>query len=62
MISVIETAAPEEAKINEKIKLHKRIHFLICDSCFWCASCIGDSVFFECPTCPYFGKVNTSFL
>jgi len=39
MISVIETAAPE-AKINKKIKLPKQIHFLICDSCFWCASCI----------------------
>ena len=51
MISVIETAAPEEAKINQKIKLHKRIHFLICDSCFWCASCINDHAASECPTC-----------
>jgi hypothetical protein len=51
MISVIETAAAPEAKINKKIKLRKQIHFLICDSCFWCASRIEDFVFFECLTC-----------
>lgn len=52
MISVIEVAAaPQEGKINEKTKLPKQIHFLICESCFWCASRIDDYVFSECPTC-----------
>jgi hypothetical protein len=50
MISVIETAAPD-SKINKKIKLRKQIHFLICDSCFWCASRIDDHAASECPTC-----------
>jgi predicted RNA-binding Zn-ribbon protein involved in translation (DUF1610 family) len=32
-------------------KLPKLIHFLICESCFWCASRIDDYALFECPTC-----------
>ena len=52
MISVIEVAAaPEEAKINEKTKLPNQIHFLICESCYWCASLLDDHIFSECPTC-----------
>jgi hypothetical protein len=50
MISVVETATPE-VKIDEKIFLPKQIHFMICESCFWCASRIDDHAISECPTC-----------
>ena len=37
MISLTETGAPV-ARISERTKLHKQIQFMICESCFWCAS------------------------
>jgi hypothetical protein len=29
-----------------------KVRFVICDSCFWCASLLGNGVFFSrCPSC-----------
>jgi hypothetical protein len=33
-------------------KTHKGVNFLLCPSCFWCASCLSsDSTFTKCPSC-----------
>jgi hypothetical protein len=35
-----------------KIKLPRQIHFLLCNTCYWCASDIGSKPkFTECPSC-----------
>ena len=37
---------------NNKAPYKQAIHFLICDSCFWCASCIRlDVTVANCPSC-----------
>ena len=37
---------------NNKTPYKQAIHFLICDSCFWCASCIRlDVSVARCPSC-----------
>ncbi|HJY15136.1 MAG TPA: hypothetical protein VJ225_03830, partial [Nitrososphaeraceae archaeon] len=33
------------------IDTDKRVNFLLCPSCFWCASCSPDSSFIRCPSC-----------
>jgi hypothetical protein len=31
---------------------HKGVNFLICQSCYWCASCLSsDSTYTKCPSC-----------
>ena len=43
---------------NNKTPYKQAIHFLICDSCFWCASCIKvDVSVARCPSC-YDNKVE----
>jgi hypothetical protein len=43
---------------NNKTLYKQAIHFLICDSCFWCASCIRlDVTVAKCPSCSD-GKVE----
>lgn len=39
---------------NKKTKIAKQIHFLLCRSCFWCASCLNVSkrTVTNCPSCP----------
>jgi hypothetical protein len=35
-------------------KTNKGVKFLLCSSCFWCASCLSpDSTFTECPSCSH---------
>jgi hypothetical protein len=37
---------------RDKIKLLRQIHFLLCNTCYWCASDIGSkSKFTRCPSC-----------
>jgi hypothetical protein len=37
---------------RDKIKLPKQIYFLLCSTCYWCASDIsGKSKFTKCPSC-----------
>jgi hypothetical protein len=37
---------------KDKIKLPRQIHFLLCSTCYWCASDIGSkSKFTKCPSC-----------
>ncbi|HXX97300.1 MAG TPA: hypothetical protein VEL11_09320 [Candidatus Bathyarchaeia archaeon] len=37
---------------RDKIKLPRQIHFLLCKTCYWCASDIGSkSMLTECPSC-----------
>jgi hypothetical protein len=36
----------------DKIKLPRQVHFLLCNTCYWCASDIGgESKFTKCPSC-----------
>jgi hypothetical protein len=37
---------------RDKIRLPTQIHFLLCNTCYWCASDIGSkSKFTKCPSC-----------
>ena len=38
---------------NTDIKVTEEIHFLICESCFWCASClsVAKRTVTKCPSC-----------
>jgi hypothetical protein len=47
------TTSSSSFDINiHKIKLPRQIHFLLCNTCYWCASEIGSkSMFSECPSC-----------
>ena len=38
---------------NKNTKGAKQIHFLLCESCFWCASClnVGKRTVTNCPSC-----------
>ena len=38
---------------NKNTKVAKQIHFLLCESCFWCASClnVGKRTVTNCPSC-----------
>jgi hypothetical protein len=47
------TTSSSSFDINrDKIKLPRQIHFLLCNTCYWCASAIGsESMFTECPSC-----------
>jgi hypothetical protein len=46
------TASSSSFDINRgKIKLPRHIHFLLCNTCYWCASDIGSkSKFAKCPS------------
>ena len=47
------TTSSSSFDINgDKIKLPRQIHFLLCNTCYWCASDIGSkSKFTKCPSC-----------
>jgi hypothetical protein len=47
------TTSSSSFDINrDKIKLPRQIHFLLCSTCYWCASDIGSkSKFTKCPSC-----------
>jgi hypothetical protein len=47
------TSSSSSFDINRhKIKLARQIHFLLCNTCYWCASDIGSkSKFTKCPSC-----------
>ena len=47
------TTSSSSFDINiDKIKLRRQIDFLICKTCYWCASDIGSKpMFTECPSC-----------
>ena len=47
------TTSSSSFDINiDKIKLPMPIHFLLCNTCYWCASDIGSkSKFTKCPSC-----------
>ena len=47
------TTSSSSFDINrDKIKLPSQIHFLLCNTCYWCASDIGSkSKFTKCPSC-----------
>jgi hypothetical protein len=34
-------------------------HFVICNSCFWCASLYSDSRTIKCPTCNSYGNLES---
>ena len=38
---------------NRDIIVAKEIHFLLCESCFWCASClnVAERTVTKCPSC-----------
>jgi hypothetical protein len=38
---------------NRDVIVAKEIHFLLCDSCFWCASClnVAKKTVTKCPSC-----------
>jgi hypothetical protein len=38
---------------NTATKVAKQIHFLLCESCFWCASCLNvdKRTVTNCPSC-----------
>jgi len=57
-VSVIQSILEKDEKnkntnsSNNKTSYKQAIHFLICDSCFWCASCIRlDVTVAKCPSC-----------
>ena len=47
------TTSSSSFDINrDKIKHPRQIHFLLCNTCYWCASDIGSkSKFTKCPSC-----------
>lgn len=47
------TTSSSSFDINrDKIKLPRQVHFLLCSTCYWCASDIGSkSKFTKCPSC-----------
>jgi hypothetical protein len=58
IVSVLQIIEKDENKnstnssSNNKTPYKQAIHFLICDSCFWCASCIRlDVSVAKCPSC-----------
>ena len=50
------TTSSSSFDINrDKIKLPRQIHFLLCNTCYWCASDIGSKPkFTKCPSCNSF--------
>ena len=51
--SMIAFSTSSSFDINrDKIKLPRQIYFLLCSTCYWCASDIsGKSKFTKCPSC-----------
>ena len=47
----IEIEKDENIYSNNKTSYKHVLHFLICDSCFWCASCIRLDAPVKCPSC-----------
>jgi hypothetical protein len=46
------TTSSSSFDINrDKIKLPRHIHFLLCNTCYWCADIGSESMFTECPSC-----------
>ena len=47
------TSSSSSFDINrDKIKFSRHVHFLLCNTCYWCASDIGSkSKFTKCPSC-----------
>jgi hypothetical protein len=46
------TSSPSFDITRDKIKLPRQMHFLLCNTCYWCASDIGsESMLTECPSC-----------
>jgi hypothetical protein len=44
---------------NSNIYTGARRHFLICNSCFWCASLCSDSRTVKCPTCNSYSNLES---
>lgn len=36
---------------TDNFHMFREAQFLICDSCFWCASILGNSMMVTCPLC-----------
>ncbi len=58
IVSILQTQIEKDENENSNNNnsgnqtLYKQaIHFLICDSCFWCASCIRVDAPVKCPSC-----------
>ena len=51
---------------NKEVRSHKRIadkiDFLICNSCFWCASCITVEVELAIDKCPYCKESSIEYI
>jgi hypothetical protein len=47
----LKTLPPQQP--SRDIIVAKEIHFLLCESCFWCASClnVGKRTVTKCPSC-----------
>ena len=43
---------------NNNIYTRAKRHFLICNSCFWCASLCSDSRTVRCPTCNSYSNLE----
>jgi hypothetical protein len=49
---IVFTTSPSFDTNRDKIKLQGHIRFLLCNTCYWCASDIGSkSKFTKCPSC-----------
>jgi hypothetical protein len=44
---------------NSNMYTGARRHFLLCNSCFWCASLCSDSRTVKCPTCNSYGNLES---
>ena len=57
IVSILQTSVEKDEDTNiynngSKESYRQPLHFLICDSCFWCASCIRlDALDVKCPSC-----------
>ena len=57
IVSILQTSIEKDEDTNSyndvsKESCRQALHFLICDSCFWCASCIRlDALDVKCPSC-----------
>jgi hypothetical protein len=44
---------------DRNIYTRARRHFVICNSCFWCASLYSESMTTKCPTCNSYGNLES---
>jgi hypothetical protein len=59
LVVSIETETNNNISYNNKKEVFKQIHFLLCDSCFWCASYVRPNSISisNCPSC-YNNKIK----